>query len=134
MTTMTTATSSPFDTMRDVILRSREAGDESPIVHARMLRELGVAQEAGDECPQFMDLLYRAKRRDPEVLDAIDALSRMAFLDGRDLTPWERHVADWALTVLARTGRRPSRLDSGCSCEPGDAVEYHGHRDHCPAA
>lgn len=26
-----------------------------------------------------------------------------------------------------------SRSDHGCTCTPGDAVEYHGHRRNCPA-
>jgi hypothetical protein len=72
-----------------------------------------------------------ADERDEALVDA-----RMAMLDrirGPRVGDYVRFADGTERRISYHWRSSPSRKDEGCTCEVGDAVEYHGHRDHCPA-
>ena len=90
-----------FDDMRQLIHNANDRGEESPVIHARMLAQVTAAEANGDAVPGYMDLLNHARGISLTVLDAIEVLSRLAFVtDDQQLTRLEVDIVDLALRDL----------------------------------
>lgn len=50
-----------YTAMRDLIRQHREDGEQTPTVHAAMLRAINAAQDAGEPVPSYMKLLTDAR-------------------------------------------------------------------------